>query len=110
MRNIMKLRFSLALLHVVVTALSIWLAKTSNDAREQEAGAKGVETNAGIVPLETTLDVRDARGVVDSARGTSTATAVIVNVSARTVTSSGVSKHVIVSSVGVHDRCSQRCC
>ena len=108
----MKLRFSLATLLVVVTALSIWLAKTSNDAREQEAGVKGVETNEGIVQLETTLDVRDARGVVDSARarGTSTATAVFVNVSARTVTSSGVSKHVIVSRVGVHDRCSQRCC
>jgi len=53
MRNIFKLRFSLATLLVVVTALSIWFAKITNDAREQAAAIKGVQAKEGIVQFDT---------------------------------------------------------
>ncbi|MCA9151083.1 MAG: hypothetical protein KDA92_17350 [Planctomycetales bacterium] len=59
MRNKLKLRFSLATLLIAVTAASIWLATTSKQARDQEVGVAGVESNEGVVQFETTLDVPD---------------------------------------------------
>lgn len=52
-----KPRFSLATLLALVTVAAIWLAKLTNDARQQERAVKVVESNEGIVQFEATLDV-----------------------------------------------------
>lgn len=50
-------RFSMATLLVIVTVVAVWLARTSNSAREQEAAVKEVEKREGDIQFDSKFNV-----------------------------------------------------